>query len=754
MKIPPECGGGRDRPEASRFAYELLKESRYSLVTIEIRVRPMIQSHRIEPLSDRRVRPSGPAEPTMLLRLARAGLDARHAWLVVPCEAGSLIASADDAGPPPAGLLEAACTIYCDAHEGFGVEGGFAYAGVPVSGEAAVLLVAGPADRGFGPDHVTVLAGIARLIGAALAEDAPEVRLARAQAVLAAQSATIRRQIRDLAHSRKIFDSASSVARIGVWQCTLPDQELTWTDGVYDIFELPRGVPVPREAVLPFYDPESLAELDRVRSRAIAERGSFTLDARIVTAKGRRRWMRITANVECENGEPVRIFGMKQDITEEKALWEQTRQLAERDVMTGLANRIVFQAALTDTCRTAGDRSVALLLIDLDGFKHVNDTFGHGVGDECLKQIARRLNEICGSARLVARLGGDEFAVLMNPGCTGEDVDRLAAAILDAVRQPIVWQDQSFQLGASIGVDLAEISIGRDPAELLTRADIALYAAKMGGRNTMMRFVPRMKAEVDSRYEIVRSIAGALDQGELALFYQPKVCLKTRRLLGFEALLRWQKDGEIISAGAFAPAFDDPELARRLGHWVMGRALDQAKAWHEAGFAFGHIAVNLTATQLREHMFARALSAQIAARGLEPHMVQVEVTEDIVIGDGIGSVKRTLGQLRDLGIRSALDDFGTGYASLVHLRSCPVDAIKIDRSFVMRFLTSPQDRAILESVVRLGLDLGMQVIAEGIEDEAQLAYLAGLGCPMGQGFLFARAMPAGEAKAWVDTQAA
>ncbi len=691
----------------------------------------------------------GPVNLSAVVKLARATAQAQKAWLAVPGDASFLVlAAAQPDTRPPAGLLEIAQSVLCGVHAGSGLIERVPFLMVAVPREGAVLILTGGACA-FGDEAASALTGLADFAAALLAQDDPAIRLERARAQIASQQATIRRQERDLAHSRKIFDRASSVARIGVWQCTLPDEEITWTDGVYDIFELPRGVPVPREVVLPFYDPASRMELEQVRARAIAERGHFTLDARIITAKGRRRWMRITANVECENGEPVRIFGMKQDITEEKALWEQTRQLAERDVMTGLANRIVFQSALADTCREAGPSSVALLLIDLDGFKHVNDTFGHGVGDECLKQIARRLSDICDGARLVARLGGDEFAVLMQPGCGSEDVDDLAERILDAVRRPILWQDQSFQLGASIGVDLAEISAGRDPSELFTRADIALYAAKLGGRNTVRRFVPRMKAEVDSRYETVRSIAAALDRGELALFYQPKLCLATRRLVGFEALLRWLRDGEVVSAGSFAPAFDDPELARRLGHWVMGQALDQAKTWHEAGFAFGHIAVNLTAAQLREHLFARVLINQVSAHGLAPEMIQVEVTEGIVIGDEIGAVKRTLGQLREAGIRSALDDFGTGYASLVHLRSCPVDAIKIDRSFVSRVMTSAQDRAILESVVQLGLNLGMQVVAEGIEDEAQLAYLASLGCPLGQGFLFSPALPPAQAREWV-----
>lgn len=307
--------------------------------------------------------------------------------------------------------------------------------------------------------------------------------IARLKAEIAAQAELIAKQQLSLAHSRKIFDRASAAARLGVWECSLPDERLTWTDVVYDLFDLPRGSALDRSEIIKCYPAESRKALDSLRGRAIAERNGFTLDAEITTLAGCSRWIRITATVECEDGVPVRIFGMKQDITEEKILSDRMRYLAEYDVMTGLANRGRFQARLahTDEGRPLG----ALLLIDLDGFKAVNDTFGHVVGDECLKAAAERLAGSCGEADLVARVGGDEFAVLLGPHLDRGAVSGLARGIIEAMGKPVSACGQSLRLGASVGIAFAQAGA---PCDLFMQADTALYAAKAAGRNTFRIF--------------------------------------------------------------------------------------------------------------------------------------------------------------------------------------------------------------------------------------------------------------------------
>lgn len=311
--------------------------------------------------------------------------------------------------------------------------------------------------------------------------------VAELKAKLEAQAALICEQAASLAHSQKIFDRASAAARIGVWQCNLADQALQWTDVVYDLFDLPRDAALDRAEIVKCYTPASAAELQAKRSKGIAERTGFGLDAEIVTAKGNRRWIRITASVECEDGIAVRIFGMKQDITEEKILADQTRYLAEFDVMTGLANRSRFQSKLADlTAGTAGQSALgALLLVDLDGFKQINDTFGHVAGDECLKEVARRLESACAGVDLVSRIGGDEFAVLVGPGLDLAAISELAREIIDKVGRAVDHGGRALKLGASIGIALHEDGT---PSDLLVRADTALYSAKAAGRNTFRIF--------------------------------------------------------------------------------------------------------------------------------------------------------------------------------------------------------------------------------------------------------------------------
>ncbi|ATU93193.1 sensor domain-containing diguanylate cyclase [Phyllobacterium zundukense] len=311
--------------------------------------------------------------------------------------------------------------------------------------------------------------------------------VARMRAELEAKESVIREQTAALAHSRKIFDRSSAAARIGVWECSLPDETLQWTDVVYDIFDLPRGSPLDRSQIVRYYSEDSVKELHMRRSKAIEERSGFSMDAEIITAKGIRRWMRLTATVECEEDVPVRIFGMKQDITEQKILLDRTRYMADFDLMTGLANRSQFQSKLSMLCESHAERnrSGALLLVDLDGFKKVNDTLGHAVGDECLKEIANRLKEVCRDAEVVARIGGDEFAVFLGSHFDRGATANFAREIVEALSKPIDHCGQSLKLGASVGVALVDACT---PSELFKKADIALYAAKAAGRNTFQIF--------------------------------------------------------------------------------------------------------------------------------------------------------------------------------------------------------------------------------------------------------------------------
>jgi diguanylate cyclase (GGDEF)-like protein len=328
-------------------------------------------------------------------------------------------------------------------------------------------------------------------IGSIAARKRDAATISRLKMELDAQACHIRQQEASLAHSQSIFERASKAARIGVWECDLPGDTLHWTSGTYDLFDVPRGSALDRNEILNCYTPASAEMLHVLRSKAIEERTGFTMDAEIVTPKGNRRWIRLTATVESENGVAARIFGIKQDITEEKLLWERTRYLAEFDVMTGLANRSQFQSKLSDLCAPNDDRNAGgtLLLVDLDGFKDVNDTFGHASGDECLKEVSQRLASVCSGAELVARVGGDEFAVLLGSHLDRSAVEDIAGQIVHAISKPVDRGSQMFNLSASIGIARVEASTS---SELFRKADTALYAAKAAGRNTFRIFNPDM----------------------------------------------------------------------------------------------------------------------------------------------------------------------------------------------------------------------------------------------------------------------
>lgn len=300
---------------------------------------------------------------------------------------------------------------------------------------------------------------------------------------LVAHAAMARRRAADK-HRSALIERASATARIGIWRCSLPDGQLTWTQGVYDLFELPRGMPIDRQMTLGMYTPDSARQMQELRAEAIATLGDFNFDAEIITAKGNRRWMRITATVDGVDGKARSIFGMKQNITEEKLMAERTRRLAETDVLTGLANRSLFNARLEEMQSQRRRFSGALLLIDLDDFKHVNDSLGHAFGDECLAEAGRRLQAIAPSGATVARIGGDEFAILTD-GSEPEGAEALSAAVIRAFEAPFILAGAPRRVGASLGI---AYFAGQTADVLYHDADTALYSAKSAGRGTWRKF--------------------------------------------------------------------------------------------------------------------------------------------------------------------------------------------------------------------------------------------------------------------------
>ena len=438
------------------------------------------------------------------------------------------------------------------------------------------------------------------------------------------------------------------------------------------------------------------------------------------------------------------FVAVKRDITERLRAEAQVRHLAHHDPLTGLPNRALFHdrllGALAEGLRH-GERT-ALLLLDLDRFKDVNDTLGHDAGDALLLEVGRRLLACTREGDTVARLGGDEFALVLprleNTGAAAAVAVKVGAALA----RPVVYAGCSIHVAASIGVTVCP-GDGEEPGQLLKNADIALYQVKAEGRGTHRFFAPEMRHRVERRRELEDELRLGLECGELVPFYQPEVRLADGRLVGMEVLARWRHPSRgLVLPDEFLPVAEEVGLGPAVGELILCQAVSQARAWQDAGLIVDCLAVNLSAPQLRRRGLARTVLAILAEAGFAPERLMVEVTEGVFLGHGAGLVAEELEELHAAGVTVALDDFGTGYASLAHLKRFPIDVLKVDRSFVRHVLHDPGDAAIVQAVIGLGHSLGMKVVAEGVENDEQLAWLRLQGCDYAQGHLFAAPLPA------------
>lgn len=415
----------------------------------------------------------------------------------------------------------------------------------------------------------------------------------------------------------------------------------------------------------------------------------------------------------------------------------QAHHLAYHDTLTGLPNRAFFTSVSDQmVAASRGEDLWAIFLVDLDRFKQVNDTMGHLGGDILIQEVAKRLETLTNEHDVVARLGGDEFAILLAGRGSHDEIGNVAGAMVAAIRQPFEILGTNVFIGASIGIACHPICTG-DRSELMRKADIAMYRAKAEGRDAYRFFTEDMDESINLRREIEDDLRAAIaDKHGLAVHYQPQLNPAGSRIIGFEALLRWQHPTRgLLSPQVFVPIAEDTGLIRELGLWVLREACVVARRWPDLS-----IAVNLSPVQFRSRDFAREVTATVLAARARPQQIELEVTENILLDDD-EQVRRALSALRRDGFRIALDDFGTGYSSLSYLSKFEVDKIKIDRSFTSRLGETDDAAAIIQAVVRLGHAMGLSVTAEGVETDAQHAFLEGAGCNELQGFLFSAAIP-------------
>ncbi len=424
-------------------------------------------------------------------------------------------------------------------------------------------------------------------------------------------------------------------------------------------------------------------------------------------------------------------------------LTERLRYVAEHDDLTGLPRRDLFQKRLVEAMRDArrtGQRT-ALLFVDVDHFKQINDSYGHDAGDALLCGFASRLSHALRPCDFAARLGGDEFGVIIGGIDRDEQVANVVRSISQRLHQPIRHRGQLFGCKASIGV--AIYPDHADDAENLVKcADLALGEAKQS-RGRAEIFSPRLMEEFERGTQMLSVAREGLATGRIVAHYQPKLDLNTGALVGFEALVRCETDERVtIMPQSFAQAFDDRELAVAISARMISSVLDDIRGWVDAGVPFGHVAINAGAADFRSNAFGEMLLREIAVRGLSPDMIELEVTEGVFLGRGAQHVDRALSVLSEAGVRIALDDFGTGYASLTHLKQFRVDVLKIDRSFVSGIGRNFDDTTIVRALIGLGKSLGIVTVAEGIETAAQAEFARAQGCDIGQGYYFGKAQAA------------
>jgi diguanylate cyclase (GGDEF)-like protein/PAS domain S-box-containing protein len=442
--------------------------------------------------------------------------------------------------------------------------------------------------------------------------------------------------------------------------------------------------------------------------------------------------------VHLPGGGAVRTYT---DISAHRTAERRMADLARRDAVTGLPNRLALQEHLEAGMRDlpSGVR-LGMLLLDLDNFKDINDTLGHDAGDFVLKTVAARLQAcLPGNARAM-RFGGDEFAIVVSGVPDAAPLERLADQVMQALRKPMCYQQREVGRRTSIGIALCP-EHGTTPRDLTKNADIALYAAKRAGRDQASVYSHGMGDLAKRRARVLRNARSALALDSIMPFYQPKIALSSGAIAGFEALLRWQHPkGVLRSPGELQEAFDDPELGIRIGQRMLQRVIDDMQGWKENGWSFGSVAVNLANAEFTVDGFADTVLSMLAAAGLGPECLEVEVTETVFLGAGVKRVGAALQTFHEGGVAVALDDFGTGFASLSHLNQFPLSWLKIDRSFVQGIGPDPKAAAIVHGVLSLARSLNIGVVAEGIETQTQLEFLRRRECELGQGFYFAKPM--------------
>ncbi len=575
----------------------------------------------------------------------------------------------------------------------------------------------------------------------------------RIEALVERRTAELEAASAHLHEHRAALVDAQRIARLGSWETLAGQEGLQASDELRLLLDCTYRNLNSLSDLIDMIAPASRSALTNAIERAAAEPGRITLDCNTNSLPMRTLQFRIEG--EHVDGRLRRIRGTAQDVTPLREAESRLRYLARFDPLTGLLNRSAWQDHAQDVLRHAvrHDDRCAVLFLDLDDFKTVNDSLGHAAGDRLLAQVACRLSGCVREEDLLARLGGDEFVILLSRLEHIDEPARVAERILDALTRPLQIDDRPLHVGASIGIALYP-GDGGEIDTLLKHADTAMYEAKESGRNAYRFFLPEMTQRVTRRLQIEAELRYAIETGELRLHYQPQIDTASGRVCGCEALVRWQHPRRgLLSPDHFISFAEQSGLIVPLGEWVLREACLQQVRWRDAGLPPLCVAVNISALQFRRRDFVTTVADVLAETGADPQHIELEITESALM-DATPELVASFDQLGALGLTLALDDFGTGYSSLSYLKRLPLRRLKIDRSFIDGLPDNPEDVAITSATLSLARDLGMDVVAEGVETEAQRAYLCSRRCGAMQGYLISRPLEVREFGAWIEEQAA
>lgn len=564
---------------------------------------------------------------------------------------------------------------------------------------------------------------------------------------------------KELSRSRFRLEKTQKMAQLGNWEIDLQSGAFSCSNQARSLLGLSEvGGEVSFQDFLSSVAPTEREDIRDKLNDAIRERKPFRLSYKIIHLDGSHHYILNQGEVlHNEQQVPIILLGAVQDVTLQKLAEEEIRRLAFYDGLTGLPNRLLFMNRMEREIRAAqrSNANFALLYLDLDQFKRVNDTFGHYVGDFLLKRVAASLQRCIrctdvasrfGSDdpdKMISRLGGDEFTIILSGVTDTDHVAMIAGRILKEIPRPYTIEGHEITITTSIGISMHPAD-GRDANLLLKHADTAMYQAKNAGRNNYQFFRKELNAQAVERFSLERDITRALERKEFNLYYQPKIDLRSMMIVGAEALIRWNHpERGMVPPGKFIPIAEESGQIVAINKWVVREATSQWQQWLSAGLEPGAVAVNLSGYQFAQQKVLQTVSEALHYSKMDPEYLEIEITENILM-QNISEAATILQQLKDMRVRVSLDDFGTGYSSLSYLTSFKVDTIKIDRSFVMSCTEQPNNLIVIKAIIAMGHSLGIKIVAEGVETAEQLQIVREYGADEAQGYYFSRPVPPGE----------